>query len=82
MTGVVPVTNGRTLRSVGPSARAPGRSACSVGPSSSASACALPSPRWVSWSADGSSVSVERRFASWRASVANTAFEFSTNSAT
>ena len=82
MTGVVPVTNGRTLRRVGPSARAPGRSACSVGPSSSASAFALPSPLCVAWSAVGSLLSEERRLASWLASVANTAFEFSTNSAT
>ena len=81
MIGVVSRTNGRTSRSVGPSARAPGRSACSVGPSSSASAFALASPRWVSSRVEGSSTSVARRFASWRASVSNTAFEFSTNSA-
>ncbi|MEA2134951.1 MAG: hypothetical protein QOC68_2860, partial [Solirubrobacteraceae bacterium] len=78
-TGVVSRTNGRTFCSVGPSARAPVRSACRVGPSSSASVLALPSPRWVSWSVDGSSVSVALRFASFLASVSKTAFEFYTN---
>ena len=42
MIGVVSRRNGRTLRWVGPRPGRPGRSACSVGPSSSASACALP----------------------------------------
>src|SRR5215218_6403936 len=81
ITGVVARRNGRVWRSDGPSARAPGRSACSVGPSSSPSALALPSAVCVSPSVEGSSRSVARRFASWFASAAKTAFELSTNSA-
>ncbi len=82
MIGVVSVRNGRVWRSAGPSARAAGRRSWSVGPSSVAIASALASASCVASSVDGSSRSVARMLASWWASVANTAFEFSTNSAT
>ena len=81
MIGVVVVRNGRVSRSAGPSARAPGRSASSVGPSTEAIAPVLASVSCVTSSVDGSSRSVARMFASWLASAPNTAFEFSTNSA-
>ncbi len=82
MIGVVVVRNGRVWRRDGPSARAAGRSSSSVGPSTLASRSAFPSDSCVTSSADGSSRSVARMFASWAASAPKTAFEFSTNSAT
>ena len=82
MIGVVSVRNGRVSRSDGPSARAAGRRSSSVGPSSEAIRSTLASAFCDSSSVEGSSRSVDWRFALWFASAANTAFELSTKLAT
>ena len=79
ITGVVARRNGRVWRSEGPSARAPGRSLFSAGPSWLASASTSVSVELVCFSVPGSSSSERRRLASCEAMAWKFTFEESTN---
>ena len=81
MIGVVWLRNGRVCTSAGPRARAPGRRAPSVGPSTLPSSVTLANVVFVACRAPGSSCSDTRRFASWAANALNTLLDESTSAA-